>query len=196
MEWKQLTEKTLRGSLYLWLVMKKSSISCTQRSTYSQILYCVLERWPRTLNQILHGKTDWCGSKVHQNTELWTQLMVSQWNSSGIFPRIHHIAARRQSSRVQIQNGRPSAIPRTNYLHVDVHWHHMETYRQWKRMRIKCSSEYRILDTIDGEPMEFEWNISQDSPHCSSSIKFKSSNTNWATQRNSKAKHGETRIGR
>ena len=39
----------------------------------------------------------------------------------------------------------------------------------------KDSSQNRILDTIDGEPMEFEWNISQDSPHCSSSTKSKSS---------------------
>ena len=66
------------------LVMKKSSISCTQRSTYSQILYYVLERWTRTDSQTLHGKTDSSGSKVLVNTELWTELMVSQWNSSGI----------------------------------------------------------------------------------------------------------------
>ena len=39
----------------------------------------------------------------------------------------------------------------------------------------KDSSQYRTLDTIDGEPMEFEWNISQDSLHCSSSKKSKSS---------------------
>ena len=32
----------------------------------------------------------------------------------------------------------------------------------------KSSSEYTALDTIDGEPMEFEWKISQDSPHGSS----------------------------
>ena len=42
------------------------------------------------------------------------------------------------------------------------------------------------LWTIDGEPMEFEWNISQDSPHCSSSKKSKNSWTKWATQNNSK----------
>ena len=30
-------------------------------------------------------RNDWRGSKVHQNTELWTELMVSRWNSSGIF---------------------------------------------------------------------------------------------------------------
>ena len=34
--------------------------------------------------------------------------------------RIHHIAARQQSPRVQDQNGRPITIQRTNYLHVDV----------------------------------------------------------------------------
>ena len=30
----------------------------------------------------------------------------------------------------------------------------------------KDSSQYRTLDTIDGEPMEFELNISQDSQNC------------------------------
>ena len=50
----------------------------------------------------------------------------------------------------------------------------------------KDSPQYRTLDTIDGEPMEFEWNIFQGSPHCSSSTKPKSSWTKWATQRNSK----------
>ena len=38
----------------------------------------------RTPNQTLHGKTDWDGSKVHRNTETWTVLTASQWNSSGI----------------------------------------------------------------------------------------------------------------
>ena len=32
----------------------------------------------------MHGKTDWRGSKVHQNTELSTKLMVNRWNSSEI----------------------------------------------------------------------------------------------------------------
>ena len=96
-----------------------------------QILCYVLERRIRTQHQILFGKNSWVGSKIHQNTELWTQLTESRWNSSGIFPRIHHIAARRQSPRVHDQNGHSSAIPRTNYLHVDVQWHHMVIYRQW-----------------------------------------------------------------
>ena len=42
------------------------------------------------------------------------------------------------------------------------------------------SPHYRALDTIDGEPVEFEWNISQDSPHRSSATKSKSSCRKWA----------------
>ena len=85
MEWIQLTEKILYWNNYLWSVMKKSPFSRMRRFTYFQILCFVLERWTRTQNQILLGKTDWLGSRVHHNTELWTQLMVSQWDSSGIF---------------------------------------------------------------------------------------------------------------
>ena len=44
MEWKQLTGKTLHGSICLWLVMNKFVFSA-QKSTYFQILYGVLERW-------------------------------------------------------------------------------------------------------------------------------------------------------
>ena len=39
----------------------------------------------------------------------------------------------------------------------------------------KDSPQYRTLDTIDGEPMEFEWNMSKDSPRCSSATKSKGS---------------------
>ena len=82
---KQLTGVILHGNIYLWLVMKKSSVSRTRRCTYFRILCDALERWARTHNQILSGRTSWRGSKVHHNTELWTQMMVSQWNSSEIF---------------------------------------------------------------------------------------------------------------
>ena len=65
--------------------MKKSSVSRAQRFTYFQILCYALERWARTHYQMLCGRTSWRGAKVHHNTELWTQLVVSQWISSGIF---------------------------------------------------------------------------------------------------------------
>ena len=55
------------------------------REGFNIFRFCyALERWTRTHNQILSGKTSWLGSRVHHNTELWTQLMVSRWNSSGI----------------------------------------------------------------------------------------------------------------
>ena len=47
----------------------------------------------------------------------------------------------------------------------------------WERQLgwFKDSSQYRTLDTIDGEPMEFERNIFQDPLHCSLSTKSRSS---------------------
>ena len=83
--------------------MKKSSVSCTQRSTYFLDSVLCLERWTRTQNQILLGKKSWVDSEVHHNRETWTVLMVSQWNSSGIFTKIHHIAALQQSPRVTVK---------------------------------------------------------------------------------------------
>ena len=78
---------------YLSLVMKELSIFSAQRSMSFQILYCVLVRYTRTPNQTVHGKTDWDGSKHLRNTETLKESTVSQWNSSGIFSRIQHVAA-------------------------------------------------------------------------------------------------------
>ena len=78
--------------------MRKSSVSRMQRFMYSQNLCSVLEKWIRTQHQILLGNSSWIGSKIHHNTELWTQLMENRWNSSGIFPRIHYIATKSNSS--------------------------------------------------------------------------------------------------
>ena len=61
MEWKQMIWKTLHGSICLRLVMNKSSVVSAHRSTYFQILYCVLVRYTRTSNQTLHGNKDWRG---------------------------------------------------------------------------------------------------------------------------------------
>ena len=54
---------------------------------------------------------------------------------------------------------------------------------------LKSSSKYRDFDGIDGEPMEFEWNISQDSIRCSSAKKSKVYCTDWEKhQKNSQDK--------
>ena len=50
-------------------------------------------------------------------------MMVSQWNSSGNVPRIHHIAALQQSPRVHVKNDRKARIYRTDHVHVDVQRH-------------------------------------------------------------------------
>ena len=41
------------------------------------------------------------------------------------FPTFYCIAARPWSPKVHEQNGQTRTIPRTNYLHVDVQWHHV-----------------------------------------------------------------------
>ena len=43
------------------------SLQRTKKSTYFQILHCVLERYTRTLNQTMHGKTDWEWLKSSRN---------------------------------------------------------------------------------------------------------------------------------
>ena len=67
-----------------WWRRSRQSLACKGLRTFR---FCVVswknEREPP--NQILSEKKSWLDSKVHHNTELWTQLMVSQWNSSGIF---------------------------------------------------------------------------------------------------------------
>ena len=83
--------------------MNKSSVFSAQNSTYFQILYCVLERYTRSPNQTLHGNKDWSGSKVHWNTEIWTELTASQWNPSGIFPKIQYAAAESRSQKFTVE---------------------------------------------------------------------------------------------
>ena len=48
-----------------------------------------------------------------------------------------------------------------------------QSYTAWEQRleSFKTTRKYRKMDRIDGEPMEFKWNISQDSPRCSSATK-------------------------
>ena len=82
--------------------MNKSLVFRAQRSTSFQILYRVLVRYSRIPNQTLHGNKDWHGSKHLRNTETLTELTGSQWNSSGIFPRIQYVTAQSRSQRVTL----------------------------------------------------------------------------------------------
>ena len=83
----QISSENSPWKKYLWSMTKKSSVSRMQRFMYSQILCYVLERRIRTQHQILFGSDSWDGSKIHHNTEFWTQSTENRWNSSGIFPQ-------------------------------------------------------------------------------------------------------------
>ena len=81
-------------------------------------------------------------------------MMVSQRNSSGIFPRTHHIAVLLQSPRVHVKNERTtSRIHRTDHLHVDVQRNLLEIYGQQERMRFKWSTRFSICKKIRSRTM-------------------------------------------
>ena len=119
------------------LVMKKSSVSRTRRFTYYQILCYALERCTRIHNQILSGKTSWRGSRVHHNTELWTQLTESRWNSSEIVSQDSpHCSSATKSKSSCLKWAINQKNSKMDHLHVDVQRHLMGISRQWTGMRI------------------------------------------------------------
>ena len=100
-------------------------------------------------SKVLLGNDSWIGSKIHHNTELWTKLMVSQWNRVEYLLRIRYIAALQQSPRVTVKiEHRVRRFHRTNDLHVDVQRHLMENSRQWTGMRIEPQPRLYLCETI------------------------------------------------
>ena len=96
----------------------------------------LLGRWTRTHNQIMHGKTDWRGSKVHQNTEPLDKIngepLEFQWN---IYPGFTTLQFCPWSPRVTVKvERRTRQFHWTNYLYVDVQRHLMEIQRQLSTM--------------------------------------------------------------
>ena len=117
--------------------MNKSSVSCTQKSSYSQILYCALERWTRPQSQTLHGKTDWRGSKVHRNTKLLDRIdgepMEFEWN---IFPEFTTLEL---CTKVQELLSKLSATPekitwRSIFMSMfnDIKWWSEDNKKEWE----------------------------------------------------------------
>ena len=83
----------------------------------------------------MHGKRGWCGSGVHQNTELWTQLMVSQWNSSGMSSQDspHCCSAtksKRSSCRIWAQSQKISQDGPSSCQCNDISWGSKENERR------------------------------------------------------------------
>ena len=83
-----------------------------------------------------------------QNRTLdWTQSTKIRWEfERNIFHRIHYIGACPWSPKVHEQNERTWTIPRTNYLHVDVQWHHTVKIKTMKRECIANSTLVSLFE--------------------------------------------------
>ena len=149
-----LTGKTLHGNTCLWLVMNKSSVSRAQKSTYSQILYCVLVRWTRTLIQILHGKTSWRGSQFTRIQRFGQDWWWANGTRKEHFPKIHHFAAQPQNPRAVGKIERNTReFDKKDHLHVYVQRHLMRVKRQQDGMRVKCSTRFSLCKKIRSKTM-------------------------------------------
>ena len=145
----------------LSLVMKKSSVSRTRRFTYSHILCNAMERWARTHNQILFGKINWCGSTVHHNTELWTPLMVSRWNSSGMFSQAspHCSSATKSKSSSQKKSKQPEEFNgRIIFMSMfnDISWGSEENKREWNANADLVSTNARSFSPGRGHSSDLD----------------------------------------
>ena len=107
------------------MVMNKTSVSRTRRLTYFQILGLPWKAESEANIKFCLGRNVELVQEFINNTELWTQLMVSRWFSSGIFSHDSLHCSSSKKSKIHEQNERPITIPKTKYLHVDVQWHHM-----------------------------------------------------------------------
>ena len=74
---------------------------------------------------------------------------ASQWNSSGIFPRIQYVAAQRPSQKFTVQVRRDTReFHRKNHIYVDVQRHFLWNKRQWKRMPGECQTRFSVCKKI------------------------------------------------
>ena len=127
--WRQLVGKIIHGNSCLWLVMKELSIFNAQKSTSFQILYCVLVRFSKnpSPSQTLHGNKDWSGSKLHRNTETWTELTASQWNLEwNIFPGFNTLQLFGKKAKIyccRLGWDTRELSQEEFYVHVDVQRH-------------------------------------------------------------------------
>ena len=142
MEWKQLIGKIIHGNICHKLVTKESSIFSARSSTSFRILCCALRRFSKTFNRTMHGNKDWIVSKHLRNTETCT---ASQWNSSGMFSQdtIRCSSVKKSKLIVEIRWD-TREFHRKDYIHVDVQRGLLWIKRQWKRMRVKCSTRLYI----------------------------------------------------
>ena len=170
--------KTINWENYSWkylsLVGDEEVISLQRTKVYvfSDSVLCLGKIHENPQSNM--GRTDWRGSKVHRNTEHWIELMVSQWNSSGIFSQysIRCSSVKKFKSLLLRLGETPENFYRTDYLHVDVQWHLMGI----KENEQECESSAQLVSLLAkrfgaghwsflGPGSEKTWySISEDSP--------------------------------
>ena len=127
MECLKSARSILHGNIYLWLVVKKSSVLRTQRFTYfSDSLSCLgrMNENPQS-NYAWEDKLMWFRSSPQYRAldTIDGEPMEFEWN---VFLRIHHIAALQLSPRITVEyEHRARRFHRKNHLHVDVQRHLM-----------------------------------------------------------------------
>ena len=158
MELRQLTGKTLHGSICLWLVAKMSSVSCTQVYVFSDSVLCFGKKNENPPSNIA------CADRLTWFPKFTRRQSFGHnwWWANGIrveyLPKIQHVATQSRSSRVTVKIERNRReIYWTAHLHVDVQRHLMEIERQQERMRIKCSTHFSIYKKIRRRTKVISW---------------------------------------
>ena len=103
------------------------------------------------------------------------KLWQNRWRANGIrveyFPRTQYVAARSRSQTLTVEiRWDTREFHRKNHIHVDVQRHLLWIKRQWKRMRIQCSTCFSTCKKIwkrtivIGSEKKWWYCISEDSP--------------------------------
>ena len=95
--WKQLDGRIIHGNTCHELVTKEYQSSTHESLRLFRFCVAPWEDSRTTPNRTMYGNKDLDGSNI---------LLESQWNSSGIFPRIQYVAAQRKSQKFVVQIGR------------------------------------------------------------------------------------------
>ena len=164
--WDLWSEDNQLGKLFmevfvfdLWWTSHQSSAHKSLR--FLKILYCVWVKYTRTLAQTQRG------SKVHRKTETWTELMVIQVNSSGIFSQDSPHCSSATKFKLRLGGTPENFTGRIIFMSM---FNDISGERQRERMRIKCSTRFSMCKKIRsrwsflGPGSEKKWySISEDS---------------------------------
>ena len=89
-----------------------------------------------------------------------TQRLAQRANGIRVecFPRIQYVAAQSRSQELIVEiSWDTREFHRKDYIHVDVQRRLLWIKRQWKRMRVKCSTRFSICKEIWNRTMVISW---------------------------------------